>query len=234
MKKLLFLFIFFLISIIGKNQITQQQIDAYKGTTTNTVNAYSVTISSITATSPYDGQKIWVKFNVANTGAVTLQVNSYVARAITLNGSALVANDIVINQYVSLVYYLAGTSWQMTRPGSGAAITDWSLTGNSGTVDGTNFIGTTDNIPFNIRVNDKKAGRIDSTSRNTFFGFQSGASVTTGKDNVANGYYTLFNNTTGNKNTAIGREALYSNTTAFQSTAVGYQALYSNGIAGNS
>src|SRR3990172_6769646 len=120
MKKLLFLFIFFLISIIGKNQITQQQIDAYKGTTTNTVNAYSVTISSITASTPYDGQKIWVKFNVANTGAVTLQVNSYVARAITLNGSALAANDLVINQYVSLVYYLAGTSWQMTRPGAGA------------------------------------------------------------------------------------------------------------------
>ena len=38
---------------------------------------------------------------------------------------------------------------------------NWSLTGNSGTVDGTNFIGTTDNIPFNIRVNNQKAGSID-------------------------------------------------------------------------
>ena len=240
MKKLLFLFAFFLISIIGKNQITQQQIDAYKGTTTNTVNAYSVTISSVTASAPYDGQKIWVKFNAANIGAATLQVNNYTARAITLNGSALVANDLVINQYVSLVYYLAGTSWQMTRPGAGAGVgtvtsvdgtggtgitvtgtpittsgtftvtntapnqtvtltgagtttisgtyptytvtgggvnvsdSAWSLTGNAGTVDGTNFIGTTDDIPFDIRREDSVYVRLVA---NGFTGI--GAATTT-------------------------------------------------------
>ncbi|MFA6524596.1 MAG: hypothetical protein WC264_03820 [Candidatus Paceibacterota bacterium] len=39
----------------------------------------------------------------------------------------------------------------------------WSLTGNSGTVDGTNFIGTTDEataVPLNFKVDGQKAGRI--------------------------------------------------------------------------
>src|SRR5215208_4866244 len=50
-------------------------------------------------------------------------------------------------------YYWSGTAWLMlsTGPGAGPAIS-WLLTGNAGTVDGTNFIGTTDNIPFNVRV----------------------------------------------------------------------------------
>ena len=36
----------------------------------------------------------------------------------------------------------------------------WALTGNTGTVDGTHFIGTSDNQPINFRVNNIKAGRI--------------------------------------------------------------------------
>lgn len=117
MKKLLFILSIFLISGTWSfSQVTQQQIDAFKGTTTGT-NSYSVTINSITATAPYDGQKIWVKFGAANSGASTLKVNSFSALAITLNGAALASGDIVINQYVGLVYYLAGTSWQIQKPG---------------------------------------------------------------------------------------------------------------------
>jgi hypothetical protein len=129
--------------------------------------------------------------------------------------------------------------------GSGGG-SGWGLTGNSSTVDGTNFIGTTDNIPFNIRVNNEKAGRIDvSTAGNTFFGYQSGNvnsgnnyntgigyqalfSNTTGVNNTANGYQALFSNTTGVNNTANGYQALFSNTTANSNTANGYQALFSN------
>lgn len=43
--------------------------------------------------------------------------------------------------------------------GSGSG---WGLTGNSGTTS-VNFIGTTDNVPFNVRVNGQKAGVIDNT-----------------------------------------------------------------------
>ena len=38
----------------------------------------------------------------------------------------------------------------------------WALSGNTGTVDGTHFIGTSDNQPINFRVNNIKAGRISA------------------------------------------------------------------------
>jgi hypothetical protein len=52
---------------------------------------------------------------------------------------------------------------------AGSSTDGWKLTGNANT-DGTNFIGTTDDIPFNIRVNNIPAGRIDSNG-NTSLGY---------------------------------------------------------------
>ena len=43
----------------------------------------------------------------------------------------------------------------------------WLLTGNSGTNPAINFLGTTDNIPFNVRVNNLRSGLIEITSGNT-------------------------------------------------------------------
>jgi hypothetical protein len=103
----------------------------------------------------------------------------------------------------------------------------WKLTGNSGTVDATNFIGTTDNIPFNIRVNNQKSGRIDHLKFNTFYGYQSGRLVTTGEQNTASGAGTLQAMTTGGYNTALGYDALTLNTSSFN-TAVGHSSLYNN------
>jgi hypothetical protein len=53
----------------------------------------------------------------------------------------------------------------------------WNLLGNSGTIDGTNFIGTTDNVPFSIRVNNQKAGRIDQIKENVLLGNLAGANI---------------------------------------------------------
>ena len=114
----------------------------------------------------------------------------------------------------------------------GAVLADWSLTGNTGMVDGTNFIGTTDNIPLDIRVNNQKAGRIDHLLYNTFYGYQSG-NATTGSENVANGYQALYANTTGNNNAANGCKAFYTNVNGSYNTATGYMALYSNTISFN-
>ena len=49
--------------------------------------------------------------------------------------------------------YVAG-AWNEVSA-SAATTTGWSLLGNAGTVDGTNFIGTTDNVPLNLRVNNR-------------------------------------------------------------------------------
>lgn len=62
--------------------------------------------------------------------------------------------------------------------GGGSA---WSLTGNSGTTTGTNFIGTTDNVALEFKVNNVRALRIEpnSTSPNIIGGWWQN-SVTTG------------------------------------------------------
>jgi hypothetical protein len=114
-------------------------------------------------------------------------------------------------------------SWQAAAGGSG-----WGLTGNAGTVDGTNFIGTTDAVPFNIRVANLKAGRIDPSLNNTFYGLQSGNSISTGGYNTATGYKALYTGTTNGWNSAYGAYALTSNTTGNDNTAIGYGAMYQN------
>lgn len=135
---------------------------------------------------------------------------------------------------------LPGTAGQvLTSAGPGVAPTwqpaggGWGLTGNAGTVDGTNFIGTTDNIPLNFRVNNQRAGRIDPTAvASTFFGYQAG-NVTTGTENTGFGFRSLLSNTTGNFNAAVGFRALVNNTTGSTNTAVGNSALASNTTASN-
>lgn len=116
-------------------------------------------------------------------------------------------------------------TWQIPA----AAIPSWSLTGNAGTVDGTNFIGTTDNVPFNIRVANQTAGRIESVAAtaNTFYGFQAGLS-NTGRRNSAYGYRALSANTSGLRNTANGAFALLTNTSGDLNTASGVFALAQN------
>jgi len=104
----------------------------------------------------------------------------------------------------------------------------WSLTGNAGTVDGTNFIGTTDNIAFNIKVNNQKAGRISNTLANTFMGYQAGNSNTTGLQNTIFGHEAFYTNTIGYVNDVFGSSALYSNVDGNYNTAVGSGSLYKN------
>ncbi|HMK25521.1 MAG TPA: hypothetical protein VK483_05770, partial [Chitinophagaceae bacterium] len=104
----------------------------------------------------------------------------------------------------------------------------WLLTGNAGTIDGTHFIGTTDNKPFNIRVNNQKAGRIDPSLNNTFYGLTAGQNNTVGIDNTAIGYSALLNNTGGSENTAVGMLALIANNNGSLNTAIGYGSLYTN------
>jgi hypothetical protein len=117
---------------------------------------------------------------------------------------------------------LSGTN-SVVLPSSG-----WGLTGNAGTIDGTNFIGTIDNIPLNFRVNNQRSGRIDPALFSTFLGYQAGNSNTTGIWVTALGNGALYSNTTGGGNTATGGMALYNNTTGVGNTAFGLSALQFN------
>jgi uncharacterized protein YjbI with pentapeptide repeats len=127
---------------------------------------------------------------------------------------------------------LAGTAGQvLTSAGAGVPPTwspsggsGWGLTGNAGTVDATNFIGTTDAVPLNFKVNNQKAGRIEhATPFNTFYGYQTGNSGTPGTDNAIIGYQAGVSNT-GNYNVFIGSQAGQNKIGGSQNTLIGWRA----------
>ncbi len=103
----------------------------------------------------------------------------------------------------------------------------WNLKGNSGTSDGNNFIGTTDNTALTLRMNNQPSGRIDSSNSNTFWGYQSGIS-SAGKFNTASGFQSFYSNTTGHHNTAAGNQALYNNVSGYDNSAFGNRSLFAN------
>jgi hypothetical protein len=113
---------------------------------------------------------------------------------------------------------------------TGGAGNDWSISGNTGTVDATDFIGTTDNVPFNVRVNNLPSGKIDPTLLNSSWGYRAFRTNTTGSKNVAVGYQALQSNTDGYHNTAVGTTALQASATSggyipYGNTAIGSTAL---------
>jgi hypothetical protein len=149
--------------------------------------------------------------------------------------------DVGINLKGFYYWNNATTTW---LPFAGNT-TGWNTTGNAGTVDGTHFIGTTDNVPLNFRVHNIKAGRIERAYPfNTFLGLNAGANTigrentafgyhslyynTSGYHNTANGYLSLYFNTTGKYNTANGSLSLQYNTTGYYNTATGSASLFSN------
>ena len=104
----------------------------------------------------------------------------------------------------------------------------WSTLGNSATNPTSNFIGTTDNLALNFRVNNQPSGTIDQLLFNTALGYQSLVSLTSGTMNTALGYRALNSLTSAHRNTAIGAEALRSVSTGNENTAIGYSALQNN------
>ncbi|HNF02758.1 MAG TPA: hypothetical protein PLH62_10240, partial [Ferruginibacter sp.] len=123
-------------------------------------------------------------------------------------------------------HYYDGTRWSPVLSNSNADLLAWRTGGNTGTVDGSHYIGTTDDVPLNIKVNNQKAGRIASTGE-TFFGYQAG-NVSASGANTGIGAQALLSNSTGINNTSVGFAALRDNTIGSNNTAIGYAALLSN------
>ncbi|NUM30985.1 MAG: tail fiber domain-containing protein [Bacteroidetes bacterium] len=137
--------------------------------------------------------------------------------------SLIVYNTASVSDVTPGFYFWSGSAWVRF-----VTTSSWSLTGNSGTTDGTHFIGTTDDKPLNFKVNNQKAGRIENTTKNTFFGYTAGNAITSGAYNTAMGYEALKSNTSGNNHVAIGYQALYSNDGGGSNLAIGFQSLYRN------
>ena len=125
------------------------------------------------------------------------------------------------------IYCFQNNKWVGIAAASGSG-NFWDLLGNGGTIDGTHFIGTTNDIPLNFRVNNQKAGRISNSSGGvTAFGYQS-LNANTGIQNTAFGAEAMLTNNTGNFNTAIGYQSMRSNTSGNENSAIGAGALSSN------
>lgn len=126
-----------------------------------------------------------------------------------------------------------------------AGTVGWGLSGNAGTNPASDFIGTSDNQPLNIRVNNIRAGFISNSNSNTAWGTgalrdKDGEGNTAigayalsthhfnpGDYNTATGFEALKNNY-GNSNSATGSLALSDNIDGDDNTANGFQALKSN------
>jgi hypothetical protein len=108
----------------------------------------------------------------------------------------------------------------------------WSLSGNS--IDSNlHFLGTTNNAPLKVRVFSKPSGLIDPILFNTFWGYLSGFTNSTGLNangsgNTGSGYRSLYSNVSGNANAAYGIHTLEANTSGLNNSANGAFAMYSN------
>ena len=135
-------------------------------------------------------------------------------------------------------YVYNGTAW---LPSSGARVSEalvagaWDKQGNS--IDGSDFIGSTNGISLVFKVNNIRSGLIDFNFGNTLFGYRAGVALNpTGNDgvnNLAQGNQALQATTTGSYNVAVGGAALYSNISGSNNTAIGFASLFSNKGGGN-
>jgi trimeric autotransporter adhesin len=193
-----------------------------------------------------NSRNLGVIFPHVTLGASLTTFSGPIAHAATTADSGLVVyNSSSAHQTIGY-YYWNGTTW-VSLGGSGAGTT-WSLTGNTGTTPGTNYLGTSDGEALEFKADGQKAGWLDYASPyNTCLGYQTmnslGVSATHctalgyeamggssgSPSDVAVGYYALYssNNNTGH-NIAIGDSALSQNSNPANSIAIGHQAMSSN------
>ena len=151
------------------------------------------------------------------------------ARMAIPNTRGLLVFDTTTNSF----WYNTGAEWQnlLCAAVGSAGDLPWLLTGNVNAT-AASFLGTTRNVPLNIRVNNKPSGKIDSSKENTYWGYFTGAFDSVGTDNVGIGAFALQNTVGGGFNTATGAQSMISNTSGAQNVATGYQALYNNTTGG--
>jgi trimeric autotransporter adhesin len=191
----------------------------------NTANAQSVAIN--TDGSAADATAL-LDVKSTTKGMLIPRMTTVQRTGITTPATGLLVFDTDVNAF----WYFDGTAWTKLD----ASGKNWSVTGNSATTAGTHFIGTTDDVPFTVKVNNQIAGYISSatapvTNNNTSWGHLALSQNTTGRRNVAIGSQSLMNNTTGQSNTALGYQSLMEMITYSHCTALGFQAL-SNTVAG--
>ena len=177
-------------------------------------------------TNGYDGRILTIVNTTSYAMTIKHNTGSIGTNCINSGGSDVI---VAANGVATFMYNITLTKWVLTGgQGFGTVFPSWAITGNSSTVDGTNFLGSTDNIPLSIKVNNQQSGRIDHLLGNTLWGYQAANSLTSGNNNTALGHQALMSNTNAWGNTAFGYRAAYDNTTGQRNVAIGDSALYNS------
>lgn len=172
-------------------------------------------------------------------GTGTLDIGS--TTSTLMNGSFQYTGSTPTNGYVLTTDASGNATWK-----SVTSIGAWSITGNSGTTAGTNFVGTTDNQDLIFKRNSVASGWLTLVSGNTSFGVggmtktvvtsgvhntmigsQSGIGITTGQDNTIVGWASGTLMVSAQRNVGVGAAAL-NITTGSANTGIGYGALQTN------
>lgn len=194
-----------------------------------------------------DDQTIDVLSLIGDTLNISLQDDAVATQTLNLGA---------IDNQGTDVFSLTGNTLNLSLQNDGVATqtvdlsslsNDWKLTGNAGTLSGTNFLGTTDAQDLDFRVNNVvkirltqqgqlsfvnaggsvfvgiNAGDSDdlTSNQNTFVGATSGQFTTTGNLNTAIGHASLNANISGQGNSGLGKSSLLTNTTGSNNTGVG-------------
>lgn len=165
--------------------------------TTGKIDNLAVTNAKI---NDVDGSKI-AAATVTNAKLATMSNNTIKGN---ISGGSAIPSDIPISTIVG--------------------INTWSLTGNAGTIPGTNFVGTTDLQDLVFKTNNLESGRISIALANTSFGRDALTNVITGDSNVAIGRDSQNLTSTGKGNVSIGVDSLKNNTTGISNVAIGQGA----------
>src|SRR5215831_1085899 len=122
-------------------------------------------------------------------------------------------------------YHWDGLQWQSVLTDSKG----WKLSGNTGTNPATQFLGTSDNQPLGLRVNNLQAGKIDFGFDNVFLGVKAGlnnapTSQFDGRWNTFVGDSAGLGNTNGFANCYFGKDAGFASASSAANSFFGYQA----------
>ena len=115
--------------------------------------------------------------------------------------------------------FLTSTDWNTFN-------NKWGLTGNSGTDDAINFIGTTDAESLIFKWNNQLSGVLGGYS--TAFGHYALLGGYSLYGNSAFGPYSMYSKTSGTNNLAAGLQSLYSNASGSDNVALGPGSFYTS------
>lgn len=140
--------------------------------------------------------------------------NANADKQLVLAEDSIQARISYINVTTDRTYQLPDASGTLALLSDIPSSSGWGLTGNAGTTPGTNFIGTTDNKDFVVKVNNQERLRIDATYGDvlTNSSFRAYGTITSvqatsdsgngyallAQDNTYKGYLALGNGTGGN------------------------------------